>query len=93
MESMLTVITEDRLRELLEEVIQKISSEKETKSEEKVEYLDRKQVAKMLDVSLTTIDKWRKDKVLRYHKPPGAGRVRFIRSEVHEDMKKTNFQR
>ncbi len=86
---MLSLITEEKLRDLMEEVMLKLNSANEKNGEEKVEYLTRKQVAEMLDVSLTTVDKYCKDKVLRRYKP--AGRVKFIKSEVHEDMRRQNF--
>lgn len=89
MEQIITVISEEKLRKLMEEVVQNLVLGRETKNEDKVEYLTRKQVTKMIGISLTTVDKWRKDKILRSHKP--AGRVRFIKSEVHEDMQKQNF--
>lgn len=59
------------------------------KYQEPKEYLSRSEVAKMLDVDLSTIHNWCKKKKLN---PLGIGsRVYFLRSEIEASLKPLNL--
>jgi len=58
--------------------------EKRLSNKEKPEYLSRKEVSELLNVSLVTISSWSKKGILQPHKI--GGRVRFIRKQVEETL-------
>ncbi len=74
----------ETLREIIKEELSTISRD----SSEDNTFLTRQEAADLLGVSLTTIDTYRKERVLRFYKP--HGRVRFVKSEFIEDIKKLN---
>ena len=55
-----------------------------------ISYLDRKDVAKLLKVSLVTISKWTKEGLLISHRI--GTRVRYRSDEVEEALIKRNFK-
>ena len=95
-ENLLVTLSVGELRYLISEEVtnclKTTPKEKELESKEKpgepvTELISRKKVAQMFGVSTTTIDKWRKFKLL----PKGikqCSRVYFIKSEIIELLKK-----
>jgi excisionase family DNA binding protein len=83
----------------LDDFLYQIEKTIETKVNEKLEsfrpgnpvsYLDRKDVAKLLKVSLVTISKWTKEGLLKSHRI--GTRVRYRSDEVEEALIERNFR-
>jgi len=76
------------LRELIEETIQSAlaSYEKSRPQQQQNELLTQREVAKLLDVSVTTIIKWKSLNLLPYHKV--NSRVYYRKNDVLEAMAK-----
>lgn len=75
------------VKEAVQEYFQNTSFQKPLDSEIENGLIDRKEVAKLLQISLVTLTDWMK-RGLPYHKQ--RGRVYFIRSEVLEYIRKNN---
>jgi excisionase family DNA binding protein len=81
--------TEQSQTEILQALIvqvQELSKNLQTKQPE--EYLTRKDVAKLLKVSISTVSNWKNTGVISYHCM--GGRVYYKRSEIDKAMIKIN---
>ncbi len=75
------------VKEAVQEYFQNTSSQKSLVREIENDLIDRKEVAKLLQISLVTLTDWMK-RGLPFHKQ--RGRVYFVRSEVLEYIRKNN---
>lgn len=88
---MLVELTEDDLREIIMEVLVSQSKDKRVKIE--IDPVDdlipRMEVAKLFDISLVTLAKWARLKILPKAIKKG-GRVFYLRSELNECIRPVN---
>ena len=80
----ITQFTPNELKSLLMEGVQQVVNQirEEFQPKTPTEYLTRKQVAKMLDINLTTLNNWTKKRVLTSYAI--QGRVYYKRDEVEK---------
>ena len=78
----ITELTTNELKSLLMEGVQQVVNQirEEFQPKTPTEYLTRKQVAKMLDINLTTLNNWTKKRILTSYAI--QGRVYYKRDEV-----------
>ena len=78
----ITQFTPNELKSLLMEGVQQVVNQirEEFQPKTPTEYLTRKQVAKMLDINLTTLNNWTKKRILTSYAI--QGRVYYKRDEV-----------
>lgn len=69
----------------MQEYFQNLAPQKSIVTEQEADLINRKEIAKMLQVSLVTLTDWMK-RGLPFHKQ--RGRVCFIKSEVLEYIRK-----
>ena len=80
----ITQFTPNELKSLLMEGVQQVVNQirEEFQPKTPTEYLTRKQVAKMLDINLTTLNNWTKKRILTSYAI--QGRVYYKRDEVEK---------
>lgn len=80
----ITQFTPNELKSLLMEGVQQVINQirEEFQPKTPTEYLTRKQVAKMLDINLTTLNNWTKKRILTSYAI--QGRVYYKRDEVEK---------
>ena len=80
----ITELTTNELKSLLMEGVQQVVNQirEEFQPKTPTEYLTRKQVAKMLDINLTTLNNWTKKRILTSYAI--QGRVYYKRDEVEK---------
>mgnify|MGYP002743682497 FL=1 len=80
----ITQFTPNELKSLLMEGVQQVVNQIREEFQPKMptEYLTRKQVAKMLDINLTTLNNWTKKRILTSYAI--QGRVYYKRDEVEK---------
>lgn len=79
----LIITTQDDLRGLISDTIKELLPTAPAPTSEP-KYLSKKSAAELLDVSISTIDNFRRKGFLRYHRILGT--VRFLQHELLEDM-------
>ena len=80
----ITQFTPNELKSLLMEGVQQVINQirEEFQPKTPTQYLTRKQVAKMLDINLTTLNNWTKKRILTSYAI--QGRVYYKRDEVEK---------
>ncbi|WP_288869316.1 helix-turn-helix domain-containing protein [uncultured Capnocytophaga sp.] len=80
----ITQFTPNELKSLLMEGVQQVVNQirEEFQPKTPTQYLTRKQVAKMLDINLTTLNNWTKKRILTSYAI--QGRVYYKRDEVEK---------
>ena len=88
----ITELTTNELKSLLMEGVQQVVNQirEEFQPKTPTEYLTRKQVAKMLDINLTTLNNWTKKRILTSYAI--QGRVYYKRDEVEKAIIKLEQQ-